>query len=118
MDSGGGLSGGPVLAGNRNFSKKFLSKKGSGSDGQKKIDYQYHNVLIGLWNSGEYEIADNDEKELESDLIKLMKKFVENKEKEIDLKKQEIDVLIRWKGKEEKSFVERANKITQALERV
>ena len=48
MDSGGGLSGGPVLAGNRNFSKKFLSKKGSGSDGQKKIDYQYHNVLIGL----------------------------------------------------------------------
>ena len=47
-----------------------------------------------------------------------MKKFVKNKEKEIDLKEQEIEVLIRWKGKDENSFVERANKITQALERV
>jgi hypothetical protein len=46
MDSGTGLSGAPVYAGNKKFSKKFLSKKSS--HGQKRRDYCYHNVLIGL----------------------------------------------------------------------
>ena len=46
MDSGEGLSGAPVYAGNKKFSEKFLSKKGI--DGQERRDYCFDNVLIGL----------------------------------------------------------------------
>jgi hypothetical protein len=106
MDSGKGLSGGAVYAGNKKLSEKYSSKKGS--NGQKRRDYYYENVLIGLWNSGEGLKKFNGE---ETELLKLlregMKKFVEAKQKDINSVQDFFKIWYMSKGKDLASFVKK-----------
>lgn len=101
MDSGGGLSGAPVYAGNKKFAAKFLNKKGI--HGQERRDYCFDNVLIGLWNSGNASSVSEDSEKMDA-LKKIITMFVDNKLEEIARKKLELNFLLENKGKDLKIF--------------